>query len=197
MTALAQIAASEEKPSDDEVVRRVLSGDVAIYEILIRRHSARIYRAVRGVLGAVDEVEDVMQQTYLNAYLHLRQFVGAAQFSTWLTRIAVNEALARRRQRGRLLDDGDDETVMNIIDRNTPDPEQMTSISELRETLEREVAALPPSFRTVIVMRDVEGMSTAETADCLQISEDLVRTRLHRARAKLRDGVWQRVGSTL
>jgi len=81
---------------DEEVVRRVVAGDAAMFEILMRRHNQRVSRAVRAILGGDDEVEDVMQQAYLNAFEHLHQFAGEARFATWLTRIAVNEALARR-----------------------------------------------------------------------------------------------------
>ena len=180
--------------TDGELVARIVDGDAALFEILMRRHNQRIYRAVRAVLRADDDVEDVMQQAYLNAYTHLRQFAGGAQFSTWLTRIAVNEALSRRR-RNALFVQGEDEMI--LADETTPDPEQQASAAELREVMEREVAALPDAFRTVVVLRDVEGASTSETASILGISEDLVKTRLHRARALLRDRLYRRAGVTL
>lgn len=180
--------------TDEELVARIAGGDAALFEILMRRHNQRIYRAVRAVLRADDDVEDVMQQAYLNAYTHLRQFAGGAQFSTWLTRIAVNEALARRR-RGAMFVQEDEETI--LADETTPDPEQQASTAQLREVMEREVAALPDAFRTVVVLRDVEGASTSETASILGISEDLVKTRLHRARALLRERLYRRAGVTL
>lgn len=180
--------------TDEELVARIADGDAALFEILMRRHNQRIYRAVRAVLRADDDVEDVMQQAYLNAYTHLRQFAGGAQFSTWLTRIAVNEALARRR-RGAMFVQEDEETI--LADETTPDPEQQASTAQLREVMEREVAALPDAFRTVVVLRDVEGASTSETASILGISEDLVKTRLHRARALLRERLYRRAGVTL
>src|SRR6184192_4854364 len=98
--------------TDSEVVRRVLEGESALFETLMRRHNQRIYRAVRAVLRSDDEAEDVLQQAYLNAYAHLDQFAGNAQFSTWLTRIAVNEALARRRRRGKFLSEGDNDVMI-------------------------------------------------------------------------------------
>ena len=182
--------------ADDEIVKRVVDGDVALFEILMRRHNQRIYRAVRAVMRGDGEVEDVMQQAWLNAYAHLRQFAGGAQFSTWLTRIAVNEALARRRRDSRFVQ-GDEEMTIRVADETTPDPEQQAGAAELREVMEREVAALPDAFRMVVVMRDVEGLSTAETASVLDISEDLVKTRLHRARALLRERLYERAGVTL
>ena len=181
--------------TDQEAVRRVVDGDTAFFEILMRRHNQRIYRAVRAVLGSEEDVEDVMQQAYLNAYQHLRQFAGDAQFSTWLTRIAVNEALGRRRKRG--LVQGDDEMTLRLVDERTPNPEQQASVAELREVMEREVAALPEQFRAVFVLRDVEGLSTAEAAQCLGISEELAKQRLHRARTRLRETLYRRAGVTL
>jgi RNA polymerase sigma-70 factor (ECF subfamily) len=195
-TAEATATPLNDPLSDEEIVRRVVAGDVALFEMLIRRHNQRIYRAVRAVLRDDEMVEDVMQQAYLNAYQHLPQFAGNARFSTWLTRIAVNEAIGRRRKRYRLVDEGDEE-LMNLADPDARDPEQQASASELRDVLEREVAALPDTFRTVLVLRDVEGLSTAETAASLDISEDLVKQRLHRARGVLRDQLYRRAGVTL
>jgi RNA polymerase sigma-70 factor, ECF subfamily len=188
---------TREHHTDEELVRRIVGGDAALFEILMRRHNQRIYRAVRAVLRADDDAEDVMQQAYLNAYQHLHQFAGDAQFSTWLTRIAVNEALGRRRKRTRAPGQGTADVDISLVESDSPDPEQEASNSELRDVMEREVAALPDAFRVVVVMRDVEGLSTSETAACLGISEDLVKQRLHRARAMLRENLYQRAGVTL
>jgi RNA polymerase sigma-70 factor, ECF subfamily len=183
--------------SDEDVVARVVAGDSALFEILMRRHNQRVYRTVRAILRDDDDAEDVMQQAYLNAYQHLGQFAGDAQFSTWLTRIAVNEALARRKKRGMAFAQGDEAMAIRLVDERTPDPEQQASAAELREVMEREVAALPDAFRAVIMLRDVEGLSTSEAATCLDISEDLVKTRLHRARLMLRDNLYARAGVTM
>lgn len=193
-TALA--ATLREQSSDEEIVRRIVAGDASLFEILMRRHNQRIYRAVRAVLRSDDDAEDVMQQAYLNAYRNLHQFAGDAQFSTWLTRIAVNEALARRRKRIRA-HEGTEDVDITLVESETPDPEAQASHSELRDVMEREVAALPDAFRMVVVMRDVEGLSTSETAVSLGISEDLVKQRLHRARNLLRENLYQRAGVTL
>jgi RNA polymerase sigma-70 factor, ECF subfamily len=181
--------------TDDVLVARIVGGDVALFEILMRRYNQRVYRAVRAILGGDEDAEDVMQEAYLSAYTHLHQFAGRAQFSTWLTRIAVNAAIARRsvRAKGR----GEDSAMITLVPTIAPDPEQETLTSELRDVLQREVAALPDAFRTVLVMRDVEGLSTAETAACLEVSEDLVKTRLHRARTLLRDRLYERAGVSL
>jgi RNA polymerase sigma-70 factor, ECF subfamily len=183
--------------TDEDVVRRVVAGDAAQFEILMRRHNQRIYRTVRAVLRSEDGVEDVMQQAYLNAYAHLHQFTASAQFSTWLTRIAINEALARRRKRGVAFNEGEDGVMLSLVDTKARNPEQHAAASELRKTMEDEVAALPDSFRLTFMMRDVEGLSTAETAASLGISEDLVKTRLHRARTMLRENLYRRAGVTL
>ena len=180
---------------DEELVARIAGGEPALFELLMRRHNQRVYRAVRAVLGSEEEVEDVMQQAYLNAYSHLRQFAGEARFTTWLTRIAVNEALARRR-RGASIVQGDDDMTMRIPS-GTPDPEQQAAAAELRDVMQREIEALPAAFRTVFVLREVEGLSTAETAEALSISEDLVKTRLHRARGALRENLFRTAGITL
>ena len=190
-------AAAREQLSDEEVVRRVVEGDAALFEILMRRHNQRIYRAVRAILRDDDEVEDVMQQAYLNAFQHLGQFAGDSQFATWLTRIAVNEALARRRKRARFIGEGEDDVTISLVESTVPDPERQAAGAQLRELMEREIAALPDSFRAVVMMREVEEMSTAETAACLGISEDLVKTRLHRGRTMLRDNLYRRAGVTL
>jgi RNA polymerase sigma-70 factor, ECF subfamily len=180
--------------SDEDIVRLVVAGDASRFEILMRRHNQRIYRAVRAVLRSDDDVEDVMQQAYLNAYSHLHQFTASARFSTWLTRIAVNEALARRRKAGNSFDEGGDAVMLNLVDTNLRDPEQQAAASELRRVMEEEVAALPDTFRLAFMMRDVEGLSTSETASVLDISEDLVKTRLHRARTMLRENLYRRAG---
>lgn len=186
-----------EQLTDEQVVTRVVAGDAAQFEILMRRHNQRIYRTVRAVLRSEDEVEDVMQQAYLNAYTHLSQFGGQAQFSTWLTRIAINEALARRGKRGKAFGEGEDAVMLSLVDTKTRNPEQQAAASEMRQVMEHEIAALPDSYRLTFMMRDVEGLTTAETAESLGISEDLVKTRLHRARTMLRDNLYRRAGVTL
>lgn len=200
MTIAALSFETSEQLSDAEVVRRIVDGDTALFEILMRRYNQRVYRAVRAILGTDDDAEDVMQQAYLNAFTHLRQFEARAQFSTWLIRIAVNEALSRRkkRQRGALAVEwlGGDE-LMVAIESDVPDPEHQALVSQMREVMESELAALPAAYRTVLVLREVEGLSTAETAECLNVSEDVVKTRLHRARGMVRTALERRIGATL
>jgi RNA polymerase sigma-70 factor (ECF subfamily) len=164
----------------------VRTGETALFEVVMRRYNQRLYRVARAILRNDAEAEDVMQQAYVNAYRHLDQFQGLARFSTWLTRIAVHEALARSRRRGRFdeqeaVDDWDGD-AMDALKSPGPDPEHQAFAGELRTLIESAIEALPEHYRAVFVMRAVEGMSTAESADCLDITEETAKTRLHRAR---------------
>jgi len=182
--------------SDEQVVAQVLAGETALYEILMRRYNQRVYRAVRAILRDDSEAEDVMQDAYVRAYRHLAQFEGRASFSTWLTRIAVNEALARVRRRGR------SEPLDEYFEGGEPaanpqinlDPEQNVSNAELSQLLEEAILALPEQYRAVLMLRDIEEMSTAETAAALDVSEENVKVRLHRGHALLRKGLISRIG---
>ena len=182
---------------DEEIVRRVVAGDSALFEVLMRRHNQRLYRVARAILRDDVEAEDVMQQAYVNAYVHLDQFADRARFSTWLTRIATYEALARLRRRGRFTEiEGMSDSARDgdILASQGPNPERQAYLGELRTTLEGSVDALPEAYRSVFVLRDVEGLSTAETAECLELTADVVKTRLVRARAQLRRSIWERAG---
>jgi RNA polymerase sigma-70 factor (ECF subfamily) len=173
--------------TDEEIVARVRAGEVALFEQLMRRHNARIYRAARAILRDDNEAEDVMQDAYVRAYEHLADFEGRAKLSTWLTRIAVHEALARVRRGRRFESMESHEEDVAMKRTGTDNPEQQTSDVEMRGVLETAVAALPDDFRSVFVLRAVEGMSGAEVAECLGIPEETVKTRLHRARGKLQE----------
>jgi RNA polymerase sigma-70 factor (ECF subfamily) len=181
--------------SDEEIVSRILEGDSALFEVLMRRHNQRVFRAARAILRDEREAEDVMQEAYVNAFAHLAQFNGRAQFSTWLTRIAVNEALARARRKGRYeqMDEAPLETFMPT--HNSPDPEQQTYGHELGRLIESAVDNLGDGYREVFMLRQVEGMSTAETADALGVSEDVVKTRFSRARHLIQRDLLERMGS--
>ena len=183
--------------SDEQVVHQVLDGQTALFEVLMRRHNERLYRAARAILRDDREAEDVMQQAYVNAYAHLRQFDGRASFATWLTRIAVHEALARVRRRKRFdaLDPDDPSTQEKQMTWTfTPDPERQAISRELAGLIEAAVDRLPDGMREVFVLRQVQGLDTAETAFSLGISEDAVKTRFSRARAALRRDLFDRAG---
>jgi RNA polymerase sigma-70 factor (ECF subfamily) len=173
---------------DDSVVARVLQGETALFEVLMRRHNQRLFRAARSIVRNDDEAEDVMQEAYVQAYANLKQFAGRAKFSTWLTRIAIHEALARVRKR-RPHSDPDDEQVTSDM----PSPEDSASNRELGGMLEPLVDALPEAFRCVFVMRAAEGLSVGETAECLGVPEETVRTRFFRARRLLQGALEEQV----
>jgi RNA polymerase sigma-70 factor (ECF subfamily) len=167
--------------TDEDIVRRVSAGHAQMFELLMRRYNQRLYRAARAILQNDAEAEDAVQQAYLNAYRHLDQFEGRARFSTWLTRIVVYEALARRRGvRGKPVG-SDDERVERAAS-TAPDPERQTYGKELGALLESALAALPDGYRSVFMLREVDGLNTAETAQQLRVSEGTVKTRLHRAK---------------
>ena len=180
---------------DEEVVGRVLAGETALFEILMRRYNQRLYRVSRVILRDDSEAEDVMQDAYVRAYEHLDQFAGRAAFSTWLTRIAIHEALARKRRRGRM-DELDafpaNGESMSIMKSPAPSPEAGTATAEARELLEQAIDNLPEAYRSVVVLREVEEMSVAETAESLGVSDAVVKTRLHRAHAMLRKELYER-----
>jgi RNA polymerase sigma-70 factor (ECF subfamily) len=187
--------------TDAEVVDRVRNGETPLFEILMRRHNQRVYRVARAVVKDEMEAEDVMQQAYINAFTHLRQFEDRAQFSTWLTRITVHEALSRRRKRRpeESLTNEDNEVtgeIMAALTSPQPDPERQAYAGELNRVLEAAVDALPESYRTVFMLRDIEGLSTSETASGLDLGEEAVKTRLHRARAMVRRSVTERIGAS-
>ena len=186
--------------TDEEVVAQVRTGNAALFEILMRRHNQRVYRVARAILGNDTEAEDVMQEAYVRAFTHLSQFENRAKFSTWLTRIAVHEALARVRKSKRFetLDtEADSEVrVRPELMSNVRNPEEQMFEAQMKVLLETSIDALPEMYRTVFVMRELEEMSTAETAEVLEITEEVVKTRLHRARAMLQADLYSRVGST-
>jgi RNA polymerase sigma-70 factor (ECF subfamily) len=200
MEAIAIEKLNKTEPlSDEEVVRRVLHGETALFEIIMRRYNQRLYRIARGILRDDAEAEDVMQDAYVRAYANLEQFAGRAQFSTWLTRIAIHEALARVRRRQRMdqlgpEESSDGESGMNLM-ASSLNPEEQTSAAELGKTLETAILAIPEHYRLVLMMRDVEQMNTSETAAALELTEENVKVRLHRARALVRKELFARAGA--
>jgi RNA polymerase sigma-70 factor (ECF subfamily) len=169
--------------TDEQVIDRVLGGEVPVFELLMRRHNERVYRAVRSILKDEAEAEDAMQAAYLHAYTHLGEFEARSTFITWLTRIAIHEALARKKRQQRT---EPDETHLDALRTPGRDPEEETLDSEHRRILTKAIDELPEHFRTVFVLRQVQELSQEETARCLTIKEETVKTRLHRARALLR-----------
>ncbi|CAB3787870.1 hypothetical protein LMG28688_02567 [Paraburkholderia caffeinitolerans] len=186
--------------ADADIVRRVVAGDLAAFELLMRRHNRRLFRLARATLRNDAEAEDALQDAYLKAFRALGQFRGDAALATWLSRLVLNECFARMRREARrqnlmptLVHCVDDEQMAFDMDPITAHddvaPDQAASRAEIRALLERKLDALPVGFRTVFVLRSVEEMSIEETAQCLGIPEATVRSRHFRARQMLRDAL--------
>src|SRR4051812_22232124 len=182
--------------ADLALVEAARAGDVSAFEQLIKRYDRNVFRIANHITQNREDAEDVVQDAFLKAYQNLERFQEQSKFYTWLVRIAVNEALMRLRKRrtgtGRTVSiDEDIETDEDSIPREiadwTPNPEQMYNQAELKDILSRNIQGLPASFRTVFVLRDVEGLSTEETAEALQLSVPAVKSRLLRARLQLRE----------
>jgi len=187
--------------SDDDVVSRVRAGETGLYEMLMRRYNQRLFRVIRSVVMNDDEAEDVLQEAWVRAYEHLDQFAGRASFSTWVTRIAFHEALARTRKNRRWtpLENPEGEIMAEAERRQTTaeTPEMQAERSQLGRMLQAAVDALPETYRSVFVLREVEQLSTTETAECLELSEEAVKTRLHRSRALLRRDLESRLAPAI
>jgi RNA polymerase sigma-70 factor (ECF subfamily) len=181
--------------SDEEVIERVRGGDRALFEVLMRRHNQRVFRAARSIVRTDDEAEDVMQEGYVLAYEHLGDFAGRAQFSTWLTRIVVHEALKRVRRGKRITFEEDMDESPSEDHAYNPDPEKLAGDRELARAIEQAVEQLPEVFRAVFVLRAVEQMTVSETSEALGVPEDTVKTRLHRARAAIQKRLLARTDS--
>lgn len=180
--------------SDEELVESAKQGDPDAFPQLVKKYSRRILRVGRNITNNDEDAEDVLQETFLKAYTHLDGFQGNSKFYTWLVRIAMNEALMKLRKRkgdkvvslDEQLDTGED-TVTREIAVWEGNPEDRYSQEEIRELLDKTVASLPEAFRTVFMLRDVEELSTEETAEVLNLSIPAVKSRLLRARLQLRE----------
>jgi RNA polymerase sigma factor (sigma-70 family) len=174
--------------TDEQIVTRVLNGERDIYEVILRRHNLKLYRVARGILKDEAEIEDVMQEAYMKAYEKLYQFKGKSSFSTWLTRILINAAFARfnEQKRVRMLE------IDKVIEESLPIPADLPAEptpemrANLRSALESAIGSLPSSYRSVFMLRELTGMTVADTAYCLNISEENVKVRLHRAKEMLK-----------
>lgn len=195
--------ASSVDDGEEILVDRARTGDMLACEALMRRYNQRLYRVIRSVLKTGSDVDDTMQDTYLAALRNLDQFEGRAPFGTWLLRIGVNTALARARQRTRvvqlddLLDLDGHEAGLELASDAADTPEQQVSSSELVAIAEAAIDRLPHDYRQVFVLRTIEGLDTTETADVLRIGEDAVRQRLHRAREMLQADIQGELGGAI
>src|SRR5450432_2185135 len=185
-----------EEPASDELklVHAAKAGDISAFEELVKRYDRNVFRIAQHITQNREDAEDVVQDAFLKAYQNLKNFQEQSKFYTWLVRIAVNEALMRlRRRRPERMVSLDEEvkTEEDSLPREiadwSPNPEQQYNQAELREILSKTIQGLPPGFRTVFVLRDVEGLSTEETAAALELSVPAVKSRLLRARLQLRE----------
>lgn len=203
MNTIAAGAARDYAALDDAaLVACVMAGERDAFRLIMQRCNQRMFRVVRGVIRNEAEAEDVVQEAYVHGYEKLGSFRGEASLATWLTRIALNEAYGRLRRRR-------DSVDIDDIDMRAPaaqliafpghvlgdDPAEEAARAQLRRLLEQAVDELPEAFRLVYVLRDVEGCSVEETASALEIRQETVKTRLHRARRQLREALTSRVSA--
>ena len=177
---------------DNEIISRVLKGEKNLYANIVRKYNQRLYRVGMSIINDDTEVEDVMQVAYIRAYENLGKFAFKSAFSTWITRILINESLLRLKKRKQSLNMNDD--VMNndiyhhhLVDSQTPLMKVVNS--ELKIILEKAIRQLPEKYRTVFIMREIESMNVAETRECLDLSEVNVKVRLNRAKAMLKNSL--------
>ena len=206
MQTLAVAETGLDRLDDRALVERARQRDGAAVRLIMQRHNRRLYRAARSVLNDDAEAEDVVQEAYVRAFTHLDGFRGEAQLSTWLTRIALNEALGRLRRRritvglkdiDVISDQGEARVIYLPSARQDSDPEAAAARADVRRLLERAVDQLPDHFRVVFMLRDIEEMSVEETASHLGLRPETVKTRLHRARRLLREALNKTLASAL
>ena len=176
--------------SDQEIITRILQGEKNLYAVIVRRYNQRLYRVALSIMNDDAEVEDIMQVAYINAWENLERFAFRASFSTWLTRILINESLLRLKKRSRSVNMNDDKMDKEIYQQHTKEvqtPVAKIINAELKLALEDAIRQLPEKYRTVFIMREIEDMNVAETQACLDISEANVKVRLNRAKALLKE----------
>lgn len=185
--------------NERELIERIKKGEKELYALIMRQYNQRLYRVARSILKDHREIEDVMQETYLKAFQHLHQFEGRSHFSTWLTRILINQANAclnkNKKYQSTFSDNQSsmEHETQKIENADHYNPEYEVMNKELKKILEDAVDKLPPTYKTVFIMREVEGLDGKETAQCLGLTEENVRIRLHRAKATLKEELYKKV----
>jgi RNA polymerase sigma-70 factor (ECF subfamily) len=190
-----------EQEDDRQLVERVVAGDKRAFESLVRRHERRVFRVTLAVLGNAEDAEEALQDAFVKAYRHLAQFRGDSRFTTWLTRIAVNEALQKRQARKSAVSlDEVSETEIRVFPRRTyqwhEDPEKLYGKQEIRKIVEDAIQSLPPIYRETFVLRDVEGLRAEEAAEILGLTLPAIKSRLLRARLLVREALAARLEDT-
>ena len=179
---------------DLALIELVLAGDRRAFEPLVRKHERRVFRVALAVLGNVEDAEEAMQDSFIKAYRHLAQFRGESRFTTWLTRIAVNEALQKRQARKESISlnespEVESRSLPGRFEPWTADPEKLYGKLEIRHLVEGAIQALPPIYRETLVLRDIEEMRAEEAAEALGITVPALKSRLLRARLLLRESL--------
>lgn len=193
-TAVLQAFAFAEA-EEQELIAQAKSGSTAAFGRLVERYERKVFRLARNITRNHEDAEEVVQNALVQAFRNLSRFRGDSRFYTWLVRITVNEALmkVRRRRLNEISIDDSLETDESLIPRQLedwgPNPEQRYSQEELQSILTKTIGKLEPGYRTVFQLRDVEGLSTEETAEALALSSSAVKTRLRRARMRLRNSL--------
>ena len=190
----AQFGVRAETNDDLELVQASKNGDVAAFEQLVKRYDRKLFRIAQSVTHNREDSQDAVQEAFLKAYQHLGDFRGDSQFSTWLIRITLNQSLMKLRKQRRTrevsLDEDfgtDEDTIPREVIDWAPNAEELYSVSELRNILIKTIEELSPILRTVFVLQDIEGLSTIQTAEVLNLSQSAVKSRLWRARLQLRE----------
>lgn len=181
------------KISESAIIKRILSGEKEFYEILLRRNNQKLYRVIRSYIKDEAEIQDIMQNTYLKAFEKLHQFKQSSLYSTWLIRIGINEVLARLREKGKSINLNDQSialdsnTILEMPDTSQLNPEKRIIQEEAKKLLEDTIDSLDSKYRTVYVLKEVEGMTINEISECLGISSSNVKVRFHRSRNMLKE----------
>ncbi len=187
------ISPSPSPLSDLEIVRRVLTGEKELYELLMRRNNQKLYRVIRSYIKDLEEIEDIMQNTYLKAYEKLQQFKHSSSFSTWLIRIGINIALARFKEKGKMafIDNNyshfEENGIVQMRKSYQKSPEELMIHHESKHLIEKTIDLIDQKYKVVFILKEIEGMSIAEISACLDLSPSNVKVRLHRAKALLKE----------
>ncbi len=175
---------------DEQIIDLILSGKKQVFEVIMRRYNQRLYRVQRSYISDEESLKDTLQSTYIKVFEHLNSFRGDSKFSTWITRIAINEALKfvnKHKQISKLHLLKEKQAMYDDRKNQLESPEEVTIQKDFKKLLEQVVDELPPKYRAVYLMREIENMNTGETAECLNISESNVKVRLHRGKKMIQD----------
>jgi RNA polymerase sigma-70 factor (ECF subfamily) len=185
------------KINETEVIKRILGGEKELYEILVRRNNQKLYRIIRSYMNDDAEIEDIMQDTYLKAFTKLYQFKLESTFSTWLIRIGINESLVRIKEKGKRYHLNEqsghlkNNTLLEIPDGKQLNPQDKMIRNEAKQLLENAIDSLDIKYKTVYIMKEVEGMSLKEISTVLDLTVANVKVRLHRSKEKLKEKLYE------